>query len=162
MIRDFVILALWLFLNAYVSSLLTSFNLIIMTKQISKLAIFFCVISLLCLSAKCNNNKNPLPQNSPKITFDLDQIGKDGLGTQAGSKVAIDYEYCIPAEEKYAAIVRKIDPQLKIMKSSRGRIGCTKSQWLCMGNTHQKDWRKILIQLAELDFVAQIDRTFFE
>ncbi len=131
-----------------------------MTKQFSKLGVFFIVISLLCLSAKCNNTT--LPQNSPKITFDLEQIGEDGLGTKSGSKVATDYEYCIPADEKSAAIVRKIDPKLKIMKKSRGRIACSKDQWLCMGDTHQKDWRKVLIQLAELDFVAQIDRTFFE
>jgi len=99
---------------------------------------------------------------SPKITFDLDQIGEDGLGNHPGSKVAIDYEYCIPADEQHAALVRKIDPSLKIMKRSRGRIGCNENQWLCMGNTHQENWRKILLKLAEEEFVQQIDRTFFE
>lgn len=131
-----------------------------MTKQLPNLLFLLIAVSLLCLSTTCNNKA--LPQSSPKITFDLDQIGEDGLGKQAGSKVAIDYEYCIPADEKYVTIIQKIDPNFKIMKKSRGRIGCTKSQWLCMGNTYQKDWRNVLLTLADQTFIAQIDRAFFE
>jgi len=133
-----------------------------MTKQNSILNLTLIFLSLLCLSATCNQPKKSVPQTSPKITFDLDQIDEEGLGKQPGSKVAIDYEYCIPANERSAAIVRKIDPNFKIMNKSRGRIGCSKSQWLCMGNTHQKDWRKVLLKLADMDFVNQIDRAYFE
>ena len=116
-------------------------------------------VSIITLAGKCNESE---PMNSPKITFDLDQIGEDGLSTNPGSEVAVDYEYCIPADEKLAAKLKKIDPTLKVHPKAKGRIGCSQSEWLCMGNTHQKDWRKIIIQIAELDYVKRIDRTFFE
>ena len=120
-----------------------------------------CLITIcfLCLASKCKENKTG---TSPKITFDLNQIGDDGLSLKPDSKVAFDYEYCIPADEKIKAEIKRIDPSLKVMPHSRGRIGCSKSQWLCMGNTHQKNWRKILMQLAELDDIDRIDQAFFE
>jgi hypothetical protein len=99
---------------------------------------------------------------SPKFTFDVSKIDAAGLSGTTGGKVAVDYEFCIPANEKHLAAVQGIDPSLKVMKKGKGRIGCSKLQWLCMGNTHQKNWRGILDQLAALDYVDRIDQTFFE
>lgn len=99
---------------------------------------------------------------SPKFSFDISKIDDAGLSGTSGGKVAVDYEFCIPANEKHSAAVQAIDPSLKVMKKGRGRIGCSKSQWLCLGNTHQKGWRGILDQLAALDYVDRIDQTFFE
>ncbi len=116
-------------------------------------------LAFISMASKCNES---MPMTSPKITFDLNLIGEDGLTKNPGGEVAIDYEYCIPADEKRAAELKKIDPSLKIHHKAKGRIGCSQSQWLCMGNTHQENWRKILLQITELDYVKQIDRTFFE
>lgn len=99
---------------------------------------------------------------SPKITFDLSNIDSDGLAGNGTGKVAVDYEFCIPGDDFHAAAVKAIDPSLKVMKKGRGRIGCSKTEWLCIGNTHQENWRLILDQLAALDYVLRIDQTFFE
>jgi hypothetical protein len=99
---------------------------------------------------------------SPKLTFDISGIDPDGLSGTPDGKVSLDYEFCIPGDEHHAATVLAIDPSLKITKKGKGRIGCNKSQWLCIGNTHQANWRSILDQLAALDFVNQIDQTFWE
>jgi len=118
------------------------------------------LFTLLLSASKCNKEKPSIP--SPKITFDLSRIDEEGLGNRPGSQVAIDYEYCIPADEKKASEIKKIDPSLKIMHKSKGRIGCSGIEWLCLGNTHQKNWRKILDKLAEKDYIKRIDRAFFE
>jgi hypothetical protein len=102
------------------------------------------------------------PMISPKLTFDISKIDSDGLSGAPDGKVSVDYEFCIPGDEHHAAIVLAIDPSLNIQKKGRGRIGCNKTQWLCMGNTNQTNWRSILEQLAALDFVNQIDQTFWE
>ncbi len=99
---------------------------------------------------------------SPKFTFDISKIDAAGLSGTGSGKVSVDYEFCIPANEKTMSAVQGIDPSLKVMKKGRGRIGCSKEQWLCLGNTQQKNWRGILDQLADLDYVERIDQTFFE
>jgi hypothetical protein len=58
--------------------------------------------------------------------------------------------------------VKTIDPTVKFFAQSPGRIGCGKDENLCIGSTHQKDFRKILQRLAELMYVQRIDQSFFE
>jgi hypothetical protein len=51
---------------------------------------------------------------------------------------------------------------LKFFAQSPGRIGCGESENLCIGSTHQKDFRRILQRLAELKYVQRIDESFLE
>jgi len=102
----------------------------------------------------------PLP--SPKITFDLSAIDAAGLAGPPDGRVAIAYEYCIPATDGAAAEVRRLDPTAGIQPGSPGRIGCRPGQWLVTGSTAQLEWRAVLERLAALDYVSRIDRAFFE
>jgi hypothetical protein len=99
---------------------------------------------------------------SPKIRLDLSGVNADGLyGPPNGSR-ALAYEFCIPARQEAADEVRAIDPTVQIYPSSRGRIGCTREQYLCIGSTHQPGYRAVLANLAQLDYVARIDPSHAE
>ena len=76
--------------------------------------------------------------------------------------VAVNYEFCIPADEKHLAQVKKIDRSLQVMKSSKGRIGCSDKSWLLVGSTQQKNYRAVLYDLAALPYVQRIEETFWE
>jgi len=41
-------------------------------------------------------------------------------------------------------------------------LGCSNDQYLCTGNTAQKDWRNVLEQLAALPYVTQIQEVVWE
>ena len=97
-----------------------------------------------------------------KIRFDLDALNADGLVGGPGSLRALDYEFCIPADEARLAEVRRIDPSVRVMRHSRGRIGCGPGQWLCLGNTHQPNARAILLRLAALPYLERIEQTVWE
>lgn len=97
-----------------------------------------------------------------KIGFPLTDFDADGLVGPADGKRAQDYEFCIPAQDACAAAVQQLDPSVKLMKGSRGRVGCGPGTWLCIGNTHQQNWRAILLQLAALPYVARINRCDWE
>jgi hypothetical protein len=103
-----------------------------------------------------------VPPLSPKVTFDLSAVDAEGLTGPPDGRVAIAYEYCIPATEGAAAAVRRLDPTAQVQPGSPGRIGCRPGQWLVTGSTAQPDWRAVLVRLAALDYVARIDRAFFE
>jgi hypothetical protein len=94
-----------------------------------------------------------------KITFDLAQIDADGQTGPPDGRVAISYEFCIPATQAAQDEVRKIDPTITFQPGARGRIGCTKEQILSIGNTQQPGWRAVLVNLAGLDYIARIDRS---
>lgn len=102
----------------------------------------------------------PAQRSAEKITFDLSLISTEGL-SQPGRQ-AIDYEFCIPADETHQTEVKAIDPSVQIFQHSKGRIGCRRDQLLCIGNTHQANWRSILFQLSALEYVERIDRVFWE
>ncbi len=100
--------------------------------------------------------------NDSKITFDLDRINEEGLvGPPAGLR-SVMYEFCIPADSLLAEEVRSIDRSVSLYPRSRGRIGCSEEQILCIGSTQQPEWRGVLERLAALDFVARIDESFME
>lgn len=94
-----------------------------------------------------------------KIAFDYSTIDADGL---RNGEVAVDYEFCIPAHEEIVQQVMKIDPGIRIMKGSNGRIGCSKSQWLCINTTHSEGWKDKLHRIAYLEYVDRIQETFYE
>ena len=103
--------------------------------------------------------KKPDKVNQAKIKFDYAAIDDSGLRNGEG---AVDYEFCIPGDQKILDQVIKIDQGIRVMKSSRGRIGCTAQQWLCINSTHSPDWEKKLYAIASLSYVERIEETFYE
>jgi len=122
-----------------------------------------CTLSLL-LVLGCNTPKGSKasPETMSKINFNLNELDEQGLIGPPTGKVALDYEFCIPRTEEHTAIIKKVNPRIKISPKSRGRIGCTRSQQLCIGTTGQENWKNILMETANLDFVEKIERTFYE
>lgn len=97
-----------------------------------------------------------------KIAVDLSTLDDRGLRGPPRGLRAMSYEFCIPANERYAAEVQRIDPTLELMRGSRGRIGCTKDQYLCVGNTSQRGYRQVLERLVGLDYTSRIVESTFE
>lgn len=121
---------------------------------------FFTLLPL--LSASCHSSKvQPSPEQLQKIRFDLSELDENGLLGPEDGKVALDYEFCIPRREEYRKEAESIDPSLKVQEAS-GRIGCGKEEYLCLGNTHQENYKEILYRLAQLEYVERIERAFFE
>jgi hypothetical protein len=112
----------------------------------------------------CQPLSTPEPDSSArsKITFDLDQFDEYGLYGPTDGKRSLDYEFCIPQGEHYASEVQRIDPSVNFFPTSAGRIGCTENQILTIGNTHQDDFRLVLLELANLDYVDRIQRVDWE
>jgi hypothetical protein len=103
----------------------------------------------------------PSPASS-KIRFQLDAIRADGLRGPADGLVSVAYEFCIPKTTQAYEEVQRIDPTIQIAPGGKGRIGCSASQALCLGNTHQKNWKEVLLKLAALSYVSEIRECFFE
>jgi glucosylceramidase len=93
---------------------------------------------------------------SPKLTLDLAALDEDGLAGPPAARVAVAYEFCIPAMAAPAAEVQRLDRTARFHQGVRGRVGCGPDQWLVLGSTHQPDWRAVLERLAALDYVARI------
>lgn len=102
------------------------------------------------------------PDPLAKVAFDLDQLDEDGLVGPPDGKRAVSYEFCIPPSEECKELVSSIDPTVEITCGSPGRIGCLPDECLCVGSTHQENFREVLREIAELPYVEKIDETFFE
>lgn len=111
----------------------------------------------------CGSSKEQPPSgnNLQKIRFDLSRLDGNGLYGPETGKIALDYEFCIPRDEALRREVEGMDPSLKV-QTSAGRIGCGPEQYLCIGNTHQANWRQVLYRLAELPYVERIEQVFWE
>ena len=90
------------------------------------------------------------------------RVDAEGLQGYADGLRALHYEYCIPDRPEVIAKVTALDPTLQIQGESPGRVGCRDGQLLCLGNTHQLDWGKILDALAALPEIQEIREAFFE
>ena len=99
---------------------------------------------------------------SGKLDFDLAELDNNGLIGPPDGKVAVSYELCVPKDQKLVDEVRSIDPSIAIHADSRGRIGCSPMEVLCLGSTHQRSSREILERLCGLPYVRRIERTWFE
>ena len=97
-----------------------------------------------------------------KIEIDLIQLDKNGLRGPAGGKVAVSYEFAIPNTAQHKKEVRAIDPSVQFMDGSKGRINAGPQQTLCIGSTHQKNFRAILAKLSKLPYVKRIIECHFE
>jgi hypothetical protein len=104
----------------------------------------------------------PTPTVSPKINFDTSGISSEGLLGPPGGQVSVSYEFCVPGTPQAIAEVQRIDPTAQCQVGGRGRIGCVPGQALCIGNTHQAGWAKVLNDLAALPTIERIDRSYFE
>jgi hypothetical protein len=102
------------------------------------------------------------PAQRDKIQLDLALLDDRGLRGPRNGLRSMGYEFCIPANERYAAEVQRIDPTLELMRGSRGRIGCAKDQYLCIGQTGQRHYRQVLERLAALDYTSRIVESTFE
>ncbi len=98
-----------------------------------------------------------------KITFKLNEFTEDGMriGSE-GEQSSANYEFCIPATEEAMNEVMSIDPTLGIYKTSKGRSGCSDKEWLCIGSTRQKNFKKVILNLAALSYIRKISETFWE
>jgi len=96
-----------------------------------------------------------------KIRFDLSAISPEGLMGDQNSLRSLSYEFCIPAQLTTLKEVKVIDKTLQYSRS-RGRIGCRSNQYLCIGDTHQSQWKTILLKLAGLDYVKKIEQFWGE
>lgn len=115
------------------------------------------------LLKKSNAPRTPPAANAAgKIKFRLDNIRADGLRGPPDGLVSVAYEFCVPAKPEVYQEVRRIDPSVQISPGSRRRIGCATNQVLCLGNTHQRNWREILLTLAALQYVSEVRECFFE
>jgi hypothetical protein len=134
--------------------------------MIERVAIAGLLIMLPGLLAGKTLGRSPVPSASPqvstqKITFDLSRISDAGLVGPPNGLRSLSYEFCIPAHDQTLAEVRAIDPTLQFSRSP-GRIHCQRDQYLVIGETHRPNWRSILTQLAQLDYVQRIDEFFGE
>jgi hypothetical protein len=131
-----------------------------MTKR---LILFVCLLFLLGpFLVESRAGDQPPVDPLSKITFNLEQLNQDGLWGPPDGLRALHYEFCIPGDEVHAAQVRALDPTIQIHQKSRGRIGCGPGEYLCLGSTHQPDFRTVLLKLASLPYVKRIDQAFFE
>ncbi len=96
-----------------------------------------------------------------KIKFDISQLDKNGLTGPEDGKRSIAYEFCIPDNKINRDKVKKIDRTVQFTRAM-GRSLCSKNQVLCLGHTHQPNAQKVLLKLAELNYVEKIIETFYE
>ena len=82
--------------------------------------------------------------------------------TENQTRLSIDYIGTTTADEARLREVRTVDPSVRVLKGSRGRIGCRAGWWLCLGNTHQPHAREILLRLAALPYIERIERVWWE
>jgi hypothetical protein len=132
-----------------------------MAKYLS-LAFFFLFAASLFVACTRKNSPPEDPAVWNKVKIDFSKIDEKGLAGPPNGKVAVNYEFCIPAEEKFWSEVKNIDKTAQAMKGSKGRIGCDKSQWLVVGSTHQENYKRVIYELAALTYVQKIQETFFE
>ncbi len=120
-------------------------------------SLFLLLVILFSSASQCPKKTDKV--NQAKIQFDYSAIDDNGL---RNGEVAVDYEFCIPADQDILDQVIKIDQGVRVMKSSKGRIGCTDQQWLCINSTHSPGWKNKLYAIASLSYVERIEETFYE
>ena len=124
----------------------------------------WCSLFILIMLTGCSSLKNHQSNEllAKKVAFDLKQLDADGLYGDHDGKMALSYEFCIPADINKANEVLAIDPSAVIYKSSPGRISCNSKEYLVMGDTFQKDYLITLKQLTGLNYIKKIVQVHFE
>ena len=105
-------------------------------------------------------------QNKPdtsKIAFSLKDFTEDGMRINATKREGyINYEFCIPGNDETLKEVMSIDSTVGAYKTSKGRSGCSDSEWLCIGSSHQKNFKRVILELTKLNYTRKISETFWE
>ena len=123
------------------------------------------LLSVLGLVSGCAMSKHAVADTAGsgrKITFDLSKLNAQGLYGPPDGLRALDYEFCIPADPAFEVQVKAIDQTIVIFAGSKGRVGCVPGEKLCIGNTHQPEFKTVLFKLAGLPYVKHINQCFYE
>ncbi|MGJ8671840.1 hypothetical protein [Rubritalea sp.] len=118
--------------------------------------------TLLLFSGYNEASENPDTSKATKVELDLTQLDENGLRGPANGKVAVSYEFAIPNTPENRKEVRKIDSTIQFMDGSKGRIQAGDGETLCIGSTHQQNYRAVLLKLSALPYVARIIECHFE
>jgi hypothetical protein len=98
-----------------------------------------------------------------KIMLKLEDFNDEGLRERPkGEFSSTSYEFCIPATDEAVAEVQAIDPTAGILKTSKGRSGCSDKEWLVISSTRQANFKQVILKLAGLSYVRKITETFWE
>ena len=118
---------------------------------------------ILLAGSACHRRAKPTedPTVWKKVHLNFKQLDAEGLSGPPNGKVAVNYEFCIPALEKNWREVQKID-RTAGKQSAKGRIGCRSDQWLVIGSSQQPRYQRVLYELAALPYVERIEETFWE
>lgn len=120
------------------------------------------LLSLLFFCSCTNTDDRDQAEAWKKVELNISAVDQEGLRGPADGKVAVSYEFCIPDTPEHRATVRAIDPTVQFIPGSRGRIGAGKGQCLCIGSTHQKNYKAVLHSLANLPYIERIIECYFE
>lgn len=129
------------------------------------LTVIMVIVSLSFYSVSCCTNNQLVGKNQSvikKIAFDIDSLNEEGLYGPPDGLHALDYKFCIPMSDEFKNEVEKIDPSIRIYHGNESQQGCGNEEYLCIGNTHQKDFKQKLIRLTSLDYIIRIDRMIWE
>lgn len=124
---------------------------------------YLVVLAGLLLAASCAHSGWTSSRNAwKKIEFELGRLDEAGLRGPPDGKVSLAYEFCIPDTDECKAQVKAIDRTVRIMCGSAGRIGAREDECLCIGETHQENYREVLRSLAQLPYIERIIECHFE
>ena len=120
-------------------------------------------IAAVLLGASCTTPRQDVTVDPlSKVEFTLVHLDTDGLRGPADGKVDMSYEFAIPKTQDCIAEVRAIDPTVQIMCGSPGRIGAGENECLCIGSTHQPNYREVIENLAKLPYMKRMIQCHFE
>lgn len=122
----------------------------------------FILIFVMLFSTGCSKKPESKLKAEKKIEIDLSALDSEGLRGDETGKVSVSYEFCIPDKPEFREQVVKIDSSVVFMPGSKGRIKAGDGECLCVGNTHQPEFQKVLNQLAELPYINRIIECHFE
>lgn len=120
------------------------------------------VLLLSCSSAKKRTTDNMNENcNTNKIKFKLTLFDKNGLTGDENNKVALDYEFCVPNKLEILNTIKEIDSSIKPL-NGKGRTKCAENHIIMIGNSYNKDIKKILCNLSQLECITEIKQVYWE
>ena len=130
-------------------------------KKVFQYQFFIILIPLVFYSCKTVQKKSSSNCFSEKIKFDTSKLDEKGLIGSKNGKVSVDYEFCIPNNPAYLKEVLAIDSTFK-NTNSKGKSKCDSNSILIMGTTFNVNYQLILCKIANLDYVKEINPTYWE
>lgn len=128
--------------------------------KLTNLLLIFCFLAFSCSSSDTIVDEAVKDNDCvySKIKFDFLSLDERGLNS---TNKAIDFEFCIPNHMDQLMEVKNIDSSLKSQKG-KGRSNCSENYLLIVGSTYNKNYKKILCKLSQLDYVKEINESFWE